>query len=449
MSLKYFGTDGIRGSYGKDPISELFAEKVALGLSQYLLDRHGKSPLVAIGRDTRESGVSLKDAFAKTFSRCGIQVLDLGVVPTPVVSFAVTAHQATLGVAITASHNPACDNGFKLFNASGTKFTPEDEAEFELLIDQSPSIPDSSSKIAEDNGKTGDLYLKHLKANFSDLNLNGLKIAVDTANGATTGWTPRLLKSLGADVIQIGDQPDGQNINDGVGSECPDILSRVTVENACDLGIAHDGDGDRAVWVDESGHLLTGENFMAIIAKYGPSNKVSADQPLITTVQSNLALDYAISDLGAKLHRTSVGDRNLIHAMKETGGKFGAENSGHYIFTDVLPTGDGLIATLKLLQVLQIQNSRLSAFARELKLYPSRLLSLKVAEKKPIEQLSNLRQAEEDLVKKVDGKGRVMIRYSGTENKIRILLECESELLLEKGSERLRKAAGKDLEILV
>lgn len=450
MSLKYFGTDGIRGRYGIDPISENFAKKLAYGLVRYLHKKGISTPIIVIGRDTRQSGLSLTEAFTDHFSRTGCKVVNLGVIPTPQVSFSVGVHKANLGLAITASHNPAEDNGFKLFNQKGTKFTSTQELEIEAFLDSDEPIKEWVANESTTTGgiKTRDHYLKHLRTRFSEITLKGIQIATDTANGATCSVTPEYLRSLGAKVISIGDNPDGTNINEGVGSEHPKALQELVKSHNCDLGIAHDGDGDRVVIIDDSGDILSGEHFMAIIARYGANNRSTPKHPLVTTIQSNLAIDHFVTKLGSSTRRTPVGDRNVVFEMISAGASFGGENSGHYVFSDILPTGDGLVAALKLIRILQTTGKKLSELKGELTLFPSKSVNLKIAEKKPLETLPHLNSCQKKVIEELGNRGRILLRYSGTENKLRILVECNSIDDLNKHIKRLTTAASQDLTIL-
>ena len=456
MSLKYFGTDGIRGKYGAAPITEGFATKVALGLVSYFESSRQGEPAnsVVIGRDPRFSGAALETAFTKAFSDAGFQVYSLGIVPTPQVAFAVGELAATVGLAITASHNPASDNGFKLFKSDGTKFTIEEETAIEAHIDaldETTTSTDSSQAVrplnhTPVNVKTS--YFKKLSSVFSGLDLTGMRIVVDTSNGATCSTTPDFLRSLGAEVLQMGNTPDGNNINAGVGSEYPDALCAEVVREKCDLGVAHDGDGDRVVVINKDGTVLSGEHFLAIVAVYSPSISSNAKNPLVTTSMSNFALDSFLKQRGIEVVRTDIGDRNVAYQMFEGSSLFGGENSGHYICADVMKTGDGLVAFLKLMEAVHASGKTLFQLKNELELYPSKLLNLLVAQKLPLDKLISLQEATSEAEQKINGKGRVMLRYSGTENKLRILAECESEDVLESTLATLEHAARTDLEVL-
>lgn len=456
MSLKYFGTDGIRGKYGTLPITEQFATKVGFGLVSYLNStlQGEQTCTVVIGRDPRYSGAALEAAFSSAFSKAGFKVHSLGIVPTPQVAFAVGELAATVGLAITASHNPVSDNGFKFFKSDGTKFTIEEEMQIESHIDalDETEISTDPSPAAPPSNRTPfnvkSSYFKKLRSIFSRLDLSGMRILVDTANGATCNTTPEFLRSLGAEILQMGHTPDGHNINSDVGSEYPDALCAGVVREKCDLGVAHDGDGDRVVVINRDGKVLSGEHFLAIIAAYSPGISSNANTPLVTTSMSNFALDSFLKKRGIEVRRTDVGDRNVAYQMFEDGSPFGGENSGHYICADVLKTGDGLVAFLKLLEAIDASGKTLTQLKSELPLYPSKLLNLRVAQKLPLDHLTTLNEATLAAEQKINGNGRVMLRYSGTENKLRILAECESKVILESTLASLEHAARTDLKVL-
>jgi len=456
MSLKYFGTDGIRGTYGSDPITETFAQTIARGIVSYLkLSNENESDnlSIVIGRDTRFSGPKLSKAFADLFQQAGITVIDLGTIPTPQVAFAVAHLRATLGLSVTASHNPVNDNGFKLFKADGTKFSPEEESILEHHIEHPNQFALSPQPASGEKGNISgesvtQAYFKKLRSLFPSLNLSGIRIFLDTANGATCFTTPQFLKQLGAEVLTIGDQPDGQNINAGVGSEYPEMLCQQVKATSSDYGIAHDGDGDRVVIVDASGSLLSGEHFMGIIARYSPTIACSTQRPLVTTSMSNYALNAYLEAVNVKTIRTDVGDRNVAYQMFSRNCLFGGENSGHFICADVLKTGDGLVAVLKLFEAIESSGKPLSDLVAEMHLYPSKLLNLKIRQKRPLESLLTLQQAIVESEQQIAGKGRVLTRYSGTENKLRILVECASSRLLDSLISKLDYAARMDLEVI-
>lgn len=457
MNLQYFGTDGIRGTYGTVPITESFASQVAAGLVMYLarhVNREGPTRSVVMARDTRFSGPALSAAFAAVLEGAGIQVHDLGVVPTPQVAFATSFLQADLGLAITASHNPVSDNGFKLFRSDGTKFAASQEAEIEACIQACaravhpvPSMVEPFYHATALGKRVTQSYFEILNRRFRNVSLQGFSIVVDTANGATCATTPAFLDSLGAQVHVIANQPDGHNINQGVGSEHPEALRQTVLQKGADLGIAHDGDGDRVQFVDSDGSMVSGEHFLAILARYSPTLACSSDRALVTTTMSNFALDAYLQQSGIPVVRTDVGDRNVAECMRERDCMLGGENSGHFICGDVLGSGDGLVAVLKLLETLRATNRSLQDLCSEMPLYPSSLLNLHIRKKLELSSLPTLVQATRKAEEMIDGKGRVLLRYSGTENKLRILVECASESMMKTILSQLEAAARADLEV--
>lgn len=459
MNGPLFGTDGIRGTYGEDPITELFASRVAAGLGQYLRRRDGtatESHSVVMARDTRFSGPALAAAFTQGFERQGIQVIDLGVMPTPQVAFATHHLGASLGLAITASHNAVQDNGYKLFRTDGTKFEADEETAIEQciatcepgFIKPSTTNPARLYQATEHGRAISQAYLDRLRAAFSTIRLHGMRIVVDAANGATSHTTPTFLKSLGADVHPVACEPDGHNINCGVGSEHPQMLQRLVKEMGADLGIAHDGDGDRVLIVNALGQRVSGEQVLAILARYSPTLCCDADHALVTTQMSNFALDAYLKDAGIPVLRTDVGDRNVAVCMRQRACHLGGENSGHFICADILGSGDGLVAVLKLLETVHATGRSLHELCSEVALFPSRLLNLVVSEKRDLGSLPTLTQAMREVEAQIEGKGRVLLRYSGTENKLRILVECASNELVQQHLTKLERAARADHRVL-
>ncbi len=459
MNGPLFGTDGIRGTYGEDPITELFASRVAAGLGQYLRRRDGTatdSHSVVMARDTRFSGPALAAAFAQGFECQGIQVIDLGVLPTPQVAFATHHLGASLGLAITASHNPVQDNGYKLFRTDGTKFEADEEAVIEQCIitcepgsfKPPPANPARLFQATEHGLAISQAYQNRLRAAFSHLRLHGMRIVVDAANGATSHTTPLFLKSLGADVHPVACEPDGHNINCAVGSEHPEMLQQLVKETGADLGVAHDGDGDRVLVVNAEGQLVSGEQVLALLARYSPTLGCDGDHALVTTQMSNFALDAYLKEGGIPVLRTDVGDRNVAVCMRQRGCHLGGENSGHFICADILGSGDGLVAVLKLLETMHATGRSLQELCREVALFPSHLLNLVVSEKRDFASLPTLTQAMREVEAQIEGKGRVLVRYSGTENKLRILVECASDELVHHHLTHLERAARADLHML-
>lgn len=423
MNRKYFGTDGVRGEYGTSLLTDDFAFQLGKAVGLWIL-RSSPEPLVVIGRDTRSSGPALRDALARGFQAAGdIRVLDLGILPTPAVPVYVRNVGATLGVVITASHNPAQDNGIKFFNSRGLKLSDKQELEIEALLNkvETPDTLKAPSLEAALDSSAG--YLDLLFPVLNASSLNSLKVLVDTANGATFQTTPSLLKLLGLDVIEVGNEPNGTNINNDVGSQFPGHLSQQVVKHQADLGIAHDGDGDRVLFCDEKGSILDGDILLCLLALHEMKQGRLRENTLVATVQSNLGLDRSIKDAGGRLVRTSVGDRYVLEELLRSGYSLGGENSGHIIYADINPSGDGLLCALKLLSILMEENKPLSELQSCMTLFPQRTGAIQVREKPPLENIAEIQDTLQRLKTEMGDEGRVLLRYSGTEPKIRLLVE--------------------------
>ena len=440
MKRQYFGTDGVRGPYGGPVINESFAARLGAAAGRWI----GGSGRVVIGRDTRASGESLAAAVARGLASAGLTPVLRGAAPTPAVARAVRTQGAVLGVVITASHNPACDNGIKLFSRTGVKLTDEDEAAIEQALPSevpaSAAVFSTADVLADYMAATGAILPAHA--------LRGWKIVLDTANGATCATSPAVLRALGAEVIGLGDSPDGKNINAGVGSEHPGPLAQRVREVGARLGIAHDGDGDRCILCDERGEVLDGDEILTILATHAHRQGKLAAQTLVVTVQSNLGVDAALGALGGRVARTDVGDRYVIERMFATGATLGGESSGHIICSEISPTGDGLVAALKTIEVMLATGRPLSELRGALAKFPQRSLALKVREKRPLETLPTLPRAIEALERELGSQGRVLVRYSGTEAKLRLLVEGPTDAAVQAGLAQLEAATRSDLEVL-
>jgi phosphoglucosamine mutase len=442
----YFGTDGVRGAYGGLVMNEDFAARLGCAAAEWLrvAGTRPETAKVLIGRDTRFSGPALEAAIARGLSAGGVRVVSLGVVPTPAVSRAVVMHKAALGVVITASHNPAEDNGIKFFGPRGVKLTDEDELRIEQLLPA--RAPDAELRM--ENLPAVDDYVAATQTLLPPGALQGWRIVVDTANGATCDTTPRVLRGLGAEVMALGDSPDGRNINAGVGSEHPEKLAARVRAGSARLGIAHDGDGDRCILCDENGDVLDGDEILTILATHALSQGRLPKNTLVVTVQSNLGVDAAIAAAGGRVLRTAVGDRYVIERMLADGATLGGESSGHIICAEISPTGDGLVAALKTIEVMLATGKPLSELRRRLRKFPQKAAALKVREKKPLEALPTLSDAIRALETDLGTQGRVLVRWSGTEAKLRLLVEGPTDAVVNAGLARLDAAARSELDVL-
>ena len=449
MKRQYFGTDGVRGLYGGLVINEEFAARLGFAAATWLK----KKGRVFIGRDTRFSGETLEAAVAAGLKAGGAEPVALGLVPTPAVARIVRSRAAVLGVVITASHNPAADNGIKFFGANGIKLTDAEEAEIEKILPpplgnlneftrQWPNQEGQSlSGAAED-------YIAGASRVLAPGSLGGWRIVLDTANGSTFATSPAALRNLGAEVIGIGNHPDGRNINDAVGSEHPDTLAALVRARRAGIGIAHDGDGDRCVLCDEQGSVLDGDEILTILATHALTRGTLAKKTLVITVQSNLGVDAALQAAGGRVCRTPVGDRYVIERMFAEGAVLGGESSGHIICSEVSPTGDGLVAALKVLEVMLATGRPLSELRRVLRKFPQRTGALKVRVPKPLESLATLNRVIALLTNELGDQGRVLVRFSGTEAKLRLLVEGPTDAIVASGLARLEAAARLDLDVL-
>ena len=443
-SRKYFGTDGVRGAYGSDVMNERFAWRLGAAAARFAREQGAASRTVLIGRDTRASGVSLELALAAGLAAEGFVPVSLGVVPTPAVSLALQAEPAALGVVITASHNPAGDNGIKFFGPTGTKLTDEQEARMEALL---PAEAGAGS-ARPGNFDAESLYIRRATSLLAANALAGWRIVLDTAHGAACRTSAAVLEACGAELIRLGDRPDGTNINDGVGSQHPEAMCAAVVRHGARLGIAHDGDADRCVLCDERGEVLDGDELLTLLALDALARGRLAKNTLVVTVQSNLGVDAAVRAAGGTVVRTAVGDRYVIERMRAEGAVLGGESSGHVICGEVSPTGDGLVAALRVLGIMVASGRRLSDLRRGLTKFPQRTAALAVREKRPLERLPTLAACQAALAAELGERGRLLVRYSGTEPKLRLLVEGPDDPTVDAALARLEAAVRADLEVV-
>jgi phosphoglucosamine mutase len=436
---RYFGTDGIRGKAGEPPLDPVTAQKIGRALVRALDAR----PRVLIGRDTRESSPRLEAQIAAGLTREGAEVVSTGVIPTPAVAHLARREGFDLGVVLSASHNPYEDNGIKVFGGGGRKFTTELEDRTESFIDSL-----DASTVAERPPAMQDLspaYVGHLRRTFGEISLAGLHIAVDCANGATSRLARGLFESLGARVEVHHDQPDGRNINRGCGATVPEEVARKVVAAGADLGVAFDGDGDRAMFADAQGRVVSGDHVLFLAARHLHSEGRLTGGAVVATVMSNLGLEHALGRLGIPLVRTAVGDRNVLEEMERRGANLGGEQSGHVIFLDHEPTGDGLLTALEVLSVVKASGRRLGDLAGEMPVYPQVLLNARVRERVDIETVPLIRHALDEARRALDGRGRLVVRYSGTEPLLRVMAEGPDEAEIRGLTQAIVDAAARAL----
>jgi phosphoglucosamine mutase len=425
MVKQYFGTDGVRGLVGKDPMSADFALRLASAAAQVLVPAGGT---VLIGKDTRLSGYMFESALEAGFVAAGADVLLLGPLPTPGIAYLTQVFDATLGVVISASHNPFHDNGIKFFDGKGSKLSDAIELEIEQGLSR-PAITMESNKLgrARRIDDARNLYQEFAVSTFADdLDLDGMKVVFDGANGAGYKVGPRTFNQLGADVVSIGCSPNGRNINNGCGSTNPALLQQTVPAVQADAGIALDGDGDRLVMVDENGLLLDGDQLLYILATARKQEGL-LQGPVVGTVMSNLGLQHALERQDIEFKRASVGDRYVLEALRESGGIIGGETSGHVICLDKTTTGDGLVTGLQILAIMRRTGRKLSELAAGMPKYPQTMLNVTIKQGLDPDESTAIQVAVQAAEQELAENGRVVLRASGTEPVIRVMVEGEDE----------------------
>lgn len=433
---KYFGTDGIRGVANSEPMTVDVALRLGRAVAYLFRQSHSKHQLV-VGKDTRLSCYMFEHALAAGICSMGADCLLTGPLPTPGVAHVTSSMRADAGLVISASHNPFQDNGIKIFAGDGFKLPDETELEIERLMDSSEL--DQARAPAADVGRVTRIqgvawrYVEFLKTTFDPrLTLQGLRIVVDCANGASYVVAPIVFEELGATVIPLGVSPNGRNINDRCGALFPQQLQEAVVKERAHLGVALDGDADRVIMVDEQGRVVDGDAIMALIATRMLAQDTLRQRTLVVTVMSNLGLERCIQQAGGELLRTPVGDRYVVETMRREQYNFGGEQSGHLIFLDYMTTGDGIVAALQVLAAMVAEGKPVSELAQVMTRYPQVLKNVVVEEKKPLEALPRVRRAITDAEAKLGQEGRVLVRYSGTEPKVRVMVEGAREDLIEQ-----------------
>lgn len=443
---KYFGTDGIRGESGGPVINEDFAYQLGIAVGQQLQKEGHKLGPAYIGRDPRTSGPALRDHIAAGLWFQGYTPVDLGILPTPAVALQTLSTDAILGIVLTASHNPAKDNGFKFFQDNGRKVTPQWEAEVETLLQDpkpAPTIQIPDMQDAHEAALQG--FLAHIPQD--KLDLGGLTIALDTAAGATCHTTPEILRRLGAKLHPIGAGPDGEQINNGIGSEHPGKIIEAVQSGQAHIGLAHDGDGDRLIVCDEEANLLTGDEVLGILALDRISKGTLPKNTLVGTILCNEGLALSLKQHNGHLLRADVGDRNVTSLMAEQNLNLGGEPSGHFVLADQLPTGCGLHAAIELLKIRQSTGRPLSGLRKQVTLFPQATLNLQVLEKPPLEDLQKFQSGLQKINAHLGDEGRTLVRYSGTEPKVRLLVEALTPKAVQEALAALEYIVRKQLPV--
>lgn len=444
MGKELFGTDGIRGIPGEYPLDDATLDRVGLALGNYLGSAgraHGENPSVLIGRDTRESGPHIAERIACGLAAGGASPVSAGVLTTPGVAWLVNREGFAAGVVISASHNPYHDNGVKLISSTGMKFPDAIETALEQFVLSSRDAVSAAKPLRlHDNEKIDDDYLEGLaQALLPGAKLAGMKIVLDCANGAASNLAPRLFRSLGADVIAMNYAPDGKNINANCGSLHPEGMQKLVVQSGAALGVAFDGDADRAIFSSATGKLVDGDGVLLVVARYLKSAGSLKGNVVVGTTMANLGLERALEDSGMKLARTAVGDRYVLEEMRRIGANFGGEQSGHILFLDDATTGDGMLTALKLASIISISGP-LDSLVADLKIFPQKIVNVRVRSKPPIDSLPEVARLLREAEQALGNSGRVVLRYSGTEPLARVMVEAKRDEDVRRWTESLAGA---------
>ncbi len=447
MAVKIFGTDGVRGAANVHPITSDFA--LTLGKALAHIFRKDDSNNVIIGWDTRRSGHMLRSALAAGLTSRGMNVQLLPALPTPALAHHVRHSDACCGIMLTASHNPATDNGFKIFAPDGFKLDDELETEVERLV--KAGVPEQSAVANEQLGEIRETtlqdcsYSDFLKAAGDLPDLSGIYAIVDCANGATSRIARDIFRDLGIDAVFHGAEPNGLNINEKCGAMHPEVAAALVNEHGAEVGISFDGDGDRVIFCDGDGTVINGDQILGLCAAELHANGQLKGDTLVVTVMSNLGLHDAMKERGIDVRVTPVGDRNVLECMEENGFNYGGEESGHIIFRDFATTGDGILSALQVLAIMKRSGKTLKELASFVELYPKRLVNLPTKSKIPLNEIDDFQAAFQEFEKQLGKTARHLVRYSGTENKIRILVEAKRQSDVDEWIDRLTAIAQKEL----
>lgn len=435
---RLFGTDGIRARAGQFPLDEKTVRVIGASLARLFYEKLGRDPRFVIGRDTRESGAWIESALCSGAVSGRATCESAGVITTPGVAYITNAFDFDAGIVISASHNPYQDNGIKIFSPSGKKVGEDVERAIEEDVRQ--DIPVNSNGLELHSSRSvefRDSYLGHLRQHAEGVSLSGMKIVVDCANGAASDLAPELLSGLDANMVVINNIPDGHNINENCGSLHMENLQAKVLAESADLGIAFDGDTDRALFVDEKGEIVDGDATIWVIAQYLIGQGKLANSTVVATVMSNLGLELALKSKGINLLRTDVGDKYVLEKLIETGSEIGGEQSGHIIFPEISLVGDGMMTALLLLKALTQSGASLAAAVSDFKCYPQILVNVKVKEKRPFADVPQIDESAKQIENELHGEGRLLLRYSGTENLARVMIEGKDQQQIEEQANRL------------
>jgi len=428
---KLFGTDGIRAVAGQFPLDYATVYTLGKGLVS-LLREEGLEPRVVIGRDTRESGEWLEEALFLGIHSGHGEAVSAGVIPTSGISFLTLKHSFSAGIVISASHNPYQDNGIKIFSSQGIKIPDSWEKKIEELVKEAPENVEREKIKVTPQSSLGQDYIDFLKSRFSHVNFQKkIRVVLDCSNGASSFFAHRIFSDLGFDAVVLNNFPDGKNINADCGSLYPQNLARKVVENKVDIGIAYDGDADRAIWVDEKGRVLNGDHTLFVLSRFMREKGHLKSDYVVATTMSNIGLEKALEKLDLKLFRAQVGDKYVLEQMMKLKANLGGEQSGHTIFLDDCQTGDGILTSLKILEALAVHNIPLSRLVEDFEEYPQLLVNVRVAKKLDFNQFPEIMNTMEDIKNKLGDSGRLNVRYSGTEPVARIMIEGQDRSEIE------------------
>ncbi|MDR4509121.1 MAG: phosphoglucosamine mutase [Candidatus Brocadiaceae bacterium] len=447
MNRQLFGTDGIRGKVNKYPMTAQTVLTLGQSVAKYF-NKEGKRIKAVIGKDTRLSGYLFENALTAGLCSFGVDVFLIGTMPTPAIAHITKSFAADLGIVISASHNSSDDNGIKIFDGNGYKLPDEVELEIEKILFKGVSSEGFNSKCLGKVFRVEDArgrYIEFVKNSIRNNRLTGTKVVLDCAHGAAYKVAPLILRELGADVVVCNNSPDGLNINSECGSQYPYVIAEAVVRENADLGIALDGDADRVILVDETGASVDGDHIMAIAAIFLKDTGLLSNDTVVATIMSNLGFEKSLKEKNINVVRTDVGDRYVIEVMKKNGHKLGGEQSGHIVFSEFSTTGDGTLTALQVMNIMKHTGKKLSKLKECMRTYPQVLKNVKVKEKRPIDDLKNVLETIKRVEEELGDDGRTLVRYSGTEQKCRVMIEGIDEIQIKKYADMICDAIEKEI----